>query len=246
MEQSASTQPAEAPGTVADTLRAELAALSSNFAEENPVSVSPALPFPDGITNTVTHFLALDKCEPNKDFLQLLEIGSLSAPDRPISRPVKLNYDPEWLAILRVFAPELSLGGSPNNRVPQHRGETFCRERIVEEEEWVEENVVRRGKLAVPEDFTVTAPVYDAEVEAGMPREVTNPQTTTFCGLVGIECLFEASEEERTARMDAGARGESAGWRGRGGARGGRGGGRGGRGRGRGGRGRGRGGRGSW
>jgi hypothetical protein len=211
--------------TIPDDLRAELATLSSNFADTEAEATAD-LPFPEDINNTVTHFLALDKCEPRRDFLQLLELGIVSGPSTPLQRPLKLEYDPEWLAILRVFAPELKLGGSPGDKIPAHRGETYYRERIIEEEEWVKENVVKEGKLAVPEDFTVTAPVYDAGVEvevSEMPREVTNPQTVGFCGLIGIECPFDVGEEERDERVNAGPR-EGSGWRGgRGGRRGGRG-----------------------
>jgi hypothetical protein len=210
--------------TIPEELRAELAALSSNFADIE-AEVTAELPFPDEINNTITHFLALDKCEPRRDFLQLLKLGVVSSPSTSLKRPLKLEYDPEWLAILRVFAPELKLGGSPDEKTPAHRGETYYRERIIKEEEWVNENVVKEGKLAVPEDFTVTAPVYDKEVEVDvseMPREVTNPQTVNFCALIGIECPFDIGEEERDERVNAGPR-EGSGWRGgRGGRRGGR------------------------
>jgi hypothetical protein len=208
---------------ISEDLRAELAALSSNFADAE-AEVTADLPFPENINNTITHFLALDKCEPRRDFLQLVELGGGSGPSTSLKRPLKLEYDPEWLAILRVFAPELKLGGSPDDKIPIHRGETYYRERIIEEEKWVNENVVKEGKLAVPEDFTVTAPVYDGNVEVDvseMPREVTNPQTVNFCGLIGIECPFDIGEEERDERVNAGPR-QGSGWRGgRGGRRGG-------------------------
>ena len=47
-------------------------------------------------SSTSTKFLALDKVQPGRDFLQIIEII-------PTKRDVKLSleYDPEWLAILR-------------------------------------------------------------------------------------------------------------------------------------------------
>src|SRR5690606_33562058 len=49
-----------------------------------------------------TKFLSLDKCEPNRHFLQLLTIR----PKEPKS--LEFRYDPEWLAITRAFNPLLS------------------------------------------------------------------------------------------------------------------------------------------
>ncbi|KAK6380659.1 lariat debranching enzyme [Exophiala oligosperma] len=255
--QSATVVPSE--NEVSEEMRAQLAALSSNFIQEEKLEVSPPLPFPEDIFNQKTEFLALGKCEPFQEFLQLMEIKSTTAPDEAITRPLKLSYDPEWLAIQRVFSPELQLGGNPSDKVPVNRGDTYYRDRILEEEKWIQKHIVDVGKLDVPENFSITAPVYDPSLEIGpneMPRELTNPQTSTFCELVGIENKFDISEEEREFRMQQGPRAESAqsiayhsrsrgggggGGRGRGGWRGGGGGGGRGRGGFRGGRGRGRG-----
>ena len=247
----------EQDNEVSEEMRAQLAALSSNFTQREEIAASSALPFPDGITNKTTHFLALGKCEQYQEFLQLMEIGSIAKPNESIVRPVKLSYDPEWLAIQRVFAPELSLGGHSSDKIPPHRGDTYYRDQIRKEQAWITENVVKPGLLQIPENFNLTSPVYDPSVNIGqneMPREVTNPQTSAFCELIGIENKFDISEEERDFRIQQGPRPEPAAWitgrdhrRGHGGGgrggfghgqRGGRGGGRG---RGGGGRGRGRG-----
>lgn len=234
--------------TISDEMRARLAELNPSFAKEDTIETSPALPFPKGITNKTTQFLALDKCEPHREFLQLLEIeatsGELSM--RENQRPLKLHYDPEWLAILRVFAPELRLGGDSNDGVPKYRGDMYYRDRIIEEESYIQKHVVEAGLIEVPENFTITAPIFDPNLPVhsrDMPREVTNPQTSGFCSMLGIDDHFDISEEERDARIAQGPRQEKpryggGGRRGRGGFNnrgGGRGGGRG-RGRGRGGR----------
>ena len=255
----------EDENAIPDDIRAELAELSKNFAPPVQIEVSEPLPFPEEISNKTTHFLALDKCLPGRHFLELLEIDSLSNPidadmASPIERPIKLKYDPEWLAILRAFASELETGGDREDRVAIHRGDTYYDERILEERKWVFEHITMEGKLEVPDNFTITAPIYDANQEVKeeeMPREVTNPQTVAFCTLLGIDNHFDATEEDRDARILAGPKpvgdhhanrrgGRNRGGGGRGG--GGRGGGRGGKGgrggRGGGGRGRGRGGRG--
>jgi len=244
---------------VPEELRAQLASLSTTFAPEEKVERTPDLPFPsETILNKVTRFLALSKVEKGRDleFLQLLEIDPLSheAHGNAPSRPLKLEYDPEWLAILRAFAPELVLGGAPHDKIPSHRGDTYYREKVLEEEKWIQENVVDKGLLVIPENFEVTSgtDLQNGEHsgdDGDMPREQSNPQTARFCELIGIENKFDFSEEDRDARVAAGPPGGVAeehrgGFRhsGNGGrGRGGRGGGRGrGRGRGRGGRGRGR------
>lgn len=244
---------------VSDEMRAQLAEISSSFAPDfGAQQVCAPLPLPESIFNTTTQFLALDKCERGRDFLQLLELEPISEQtELPNARPYRLEYDPEWLAILRVFAPELELGGDANGRIPQHKGDTHYRKRIIEEEKWIEEHVVQPGKLTIPENFAITAPIYDPDEEvsaAAMPHEYPSPQTSAFCELIGIENKFDISEEERDMRMARGPRlserSFSRGSRGdRGGGRGGRGGGfnawgRGGQNRGWGGRGRSRGSRG--
>jgi len=183
--------------------------LPESFARPSIVS-TPALPFPEEITNQSTKFLALDKCLPNRHFLQLLEV----APSSPAAyeRPLRLEYDQEWLAITRVFAGDLQLG-DPEAQVPQDKGDTYYRPLIEKEMAWVEDNVIRLGKMGIPEDFARTAPVYDASTGIhveGSPMEYTNPHTQAFCNLLQIPNAFHASEEERVHMMQQGPRPSSA------------------------------------
>jgi hypothetical protein len=195
---------------VSEEMRAQLAALSGSFAPQL-ITKSEPLPFPEAITNKTTDFLALDKCERNREFLQLLEVEAISVPplQRLPNRPFKLQYDPEWLAILRVFAPDLELGGNQTKTMASDRGETYYRDRIADEAKWVDEHIVEKNLLEIPENFTTTAPIYDPDLRVNsseMPREYTNPQTSELCKLLEINNLFDISEEERDARMARGPR----------------------------------------
>ncbi|CAO2650765.1 Nn.00g020570.m01.CDS01 [Neocucurbitaria sp. VM-36] len=222
------------------------ALLPESFARPK-FEIVPTLPFPLDITNKTTKFLALDKCLPKRHFLQLLEI----TPHAPaeLQRPLQLQYDKEWLAITRVFARDLQLG-DPDAKVPTDKGDAFYRPLVEKEMDWVDENVVKAGKMAIPEDFAITAPIYEPAVGIHtheQPQEYSNPHTQSFCDLLQIPNAFHASDEERAQLMQDGPRAvqqrhDRGG--GRGGYRGGSGGRGGGHGKGGGGRGRGRGGRG--
>jgi len=204
----------------------------------------PTLPFPADITNKTTRFLALDKCLPKRSFLQLVEVTPHSPAQ--LQRPLQLEYDHEWLAITRVFATDLQVG-DPLAHVPADKGDAYYRPLIEEEMKWVEENVIKAGKMTIPEDFAQTAGVFDPTLGIHVqedPQEYSNPHTQAFCELLQIPNAFHASDEERGQMMKNGPRPEEQRSNRGGGGRGGRGGFRGGqRGRG-GGRGRGRGGEG--
>lgn len=188
---SAHTQAPSDSSIVPSDLRSQLPA---SFARPKTPPPTEKAPPPPAITNLTTNFLALDKCLPNRKFLQFLSIDPL-APSNPPALPT-LTYDKEWLAILRVFGSQ-----DPHLPSPRDPGETVYTPLIGKEEEWVEEHLVRQGKMAVPENFEITAPVYDGKaigsVGREQPREYTNPQTKAFCEMLGIPNHFDTSEEER-------------------------------------------------
>lgn len=189
------------------SIRAQLPASFIKPISQPSVSICSA---PSDITNKTTNFLALDKCLPNRQFLQFLSIDSISRPaSSPTSTPEplnKLSYDKEWLAITRVFASELVLG-DPSSLVPRDKGETYYLPLILAEEKWVEENIEKKGLDTIPQNFEITAPTYEPAVDIRtneQPKEYTNPQTVAFCELVGIENQFMASEEHRAERRRQG------------------------------------------
>ncbi|KAM0209600.1 hypothetical protein ACHAPA_000454 [Fusarium lateritium] len=236
----------EESNSVSEELRAQLPA---SFARPQPKK-TPGQPVPPGITNKEVRFLALDKCLPGKHFLQLCEIQpfkpntSSEHPPAQDSPRWRLQYDPEWLAITRVFHDSLVVGDR-EVQAPPDLGEEHYLPLIEKERVWVEENVVKTEKLDVPYNFEITAPPHvpgTPEIVNQQPEEYTNPQTTTFCELMGLSNIWDATEQERRQRKAQGPPKTDQRFSGGGRGRGGRGGGRGGRGRGRG-QGRGRGGR---
>jgi lariat debranching enzyme len=242
--------------SVSSEIRAQLPAAFSQTAVPSRRN-QPGQPTPPDIRNKVVRFLALDKCLPGRKFLQLLEVHSSSSIavstvtaslSSESSKP-KFEYDPEWLAITRVFASHIVLGNKQAH-TPRDMGESHYLPLIEKEEQWVEENIIKKGKLEIPYDFELTAPVFHEgmpEITNDGPLEYSNPQMQRFCDLINIENIFHSSQEEREERIrngpplveerhDGGLGGRRRGGRGRGDGRGG------GRGRGRGGgRGRGRG-----
>jgi lariat debranching enzyme len=193
---------------VPEDLRAQLPAAFSKPTAP-PKRLSPGQPCPPTITNKTVRFLALDKCLPGRKFLQLLDILSPSSlQPSPLSSGPRyhLEYDPEWLAITRVFAPTLVLGDR-NAKPSPDLGEEHYRPLIEAEEAWVDEHIVKAGKLTIPDNFTITAPVHmtgsPESVQFG-PQEYNNPQMAAFCELLGIENKFFATVEEKAARMASG------------------------------------------
>lgn len=235
-------------GGVSDELRAQLPASFSKPEPPQP-KVNPGQPVPPTITNTTTRFLALDKCLPGRKFIQLCSATPVKPPPTTTKPPYRLQYDPEWLAITRVFAQYLTIGDR-TAQTPPNLGESAYQPMIDKERAWVDEIIVSAGKLDVPENFTITAaphrPGVDPKTVDYQPDEYTNPQTSTFCDLLGVPNLWDASPEERAERKANGPPAAEPRHHQSGGFRGGRGGGnRGGGNRGGFNRGRGRG-RGGW
>ena len=163
---------------------------------------------PVQISNTVTDFLALDKCLPNKHFLQLLDVASDSGLES--MRPLKLEYDREWLAITRTFAlDEQLVVGDPNAELPKLRSQTEYESTIDECRLWIDEHI-SDADLTVPEDFEIAAPAYD-NGNWNLPQysqvsEYPNPQTARFCKMLQMPNPFDISDAERDARLEAGPR----------------------------------------
>uniref|UniRef100_A0A8V8TMF7 Debranching RNA lariats 1 n=1 Tax=Homo sapiens TaxID=9606 RepID=A0A8V8TMF7_HUMAN len=147
-----------------------------------------------GQTARATKFLALDKCLPHRDFLQILEI------EHDPSAPDYLEYDIEWLTILRATDDLINVTGRLWN-MPENNG-LHARWDYSATEEGMKEVLEKLNHdLKVPCNFSVTAACYDPSKPQTQMQLIhrINPQTTEFCaqlGIIDINVRLQKSKEE--------------------------------------------------
>lgn len=133
----------------------------------------------------ITKFLSLDKCLPHRDFLQIVEVA-----DRPGSSE-HLEYDPEWLAILKATD---SLQNPSCNywNPPQDNGLHPRWDFSASQEAMMEVVSDLSGDLCVSDNFSMTVPVYDPNrpQRKAQPSYSTNPQTTELCATLGLTDIY--------------------------------------------------------
>ena len=138
-----------------------------------------------------TKFLALDKCLPRRQFLQVVEFG-------PTDAPFELLYDPEWLAITHL-TDALNNGTSCATVLPNFEEASRFK---LDKEAIIREAFQKFGNPPkVPDNFVVTSPPYNpsetSKTKTMQVLPVINPQTEEFCTKLGIKnpCY---SEEQST------------------------------------------------
>ncbi|KAJ8352885.1 hypothetical protein SKAU_G00243610 [Synaphobranchus kaupii] len=150
-----------------------------------------------------TKFLSLDKCLPHRDFLQVVEVA-----DRPGSS-VHLEYDPEWLAILKA-TDSLQKVSTYNWNPPQDNGLHAKWDYSASEVAMLEVVGELGGELRIPENFSITVPAYDPSRPQPQlaPAYATNPQTTELCATLGLTDIY-AKVGQAKGGGEAGGRGVS-------------------------------------
>lgn len=141
-------------------------------------------------SDQTTKFLALDKCLPNRRFLQILEVAAND------DSSDELHYDLEWLAILQLTKHLTHV--SPQ-QINMPTAENAKGERVDFRPTEAELEAVRQSmgdNLKIPKNFERTASPYDPNAQQGpglfyidvqSVRPSLNPQTVTFCDRLNID-----------------------------------------------------------
>ncbi|KAJ3887926.1 lariat debranching enzyme, C-terminal domain-containing protein [Lentinula edodes] len=144
----------------------------------------------------LTQFVALDKCLPQRKFLEVdptpttTDTTASSPPMQhiPVSSAAQpiLTFDPHWLAITRAFHSHISL----TRQQKPFPEETTAREMVARELEWVKANVREEGRVPVGDvqQFVRTAPGPDGGGGRWeQPPPYSNPQTEAFCRMLMLD-----------------------------------------------------------
>ncbi|XP_078430470.1 debranching enzyme 1 isoform X2 [Wolffia australiana] len=122
-----------------------------------------------GEDGLVTKFLALDKCLPRRQFLQILDIGSDPGPH-------ELLFDEEWLAITHQFHSVFPLTRKPWPAIAPIQDQDL--------HQHIKDKLKAIGSK--PFDFVRTPP------SSGLQR---NPQTESFLQFLELPYLLDATRE---------------------------------------------------
>lgn len=130
-----------------------------------------------------TKFLALDKCLPNRKFLQIIDV------DTKGDALNELQYDLEWLTILHLTKHLTSV--KPLSNYMPGPGNSNVRWNFVPTSD-EKDFILKRfdNNLIIPLNFEVTTVAYDPtnpNNNASQPKPTSNPQTTLLCDLLDID-----------------------------------------------------------
>ncbi|ORX47100.1 hypothetical protein BCR36DRAFT_356116 [Piromyces finnis] len=154
------------------------------------------------VANKVTRFLALDKCLPGRQFMQIVDIPTKNETESKInSTEIKdektsdqedsgiisynecqlpFEYDIEWLAITRAFN-KYPVFESNSINIPSI---SEMKNEIENEKKWIQEHLSEINLNIYENPFIQTAPYYPNNSD--FDKSFENPQTKKFCEQIAI------------------------------------------------------------
>ncbi|XP_074655345.1 uncharacterized protein LOC141908942 [Tubulanus polymorphus] len=131
-----------------------------------------------------TNFLALDKCLPNRDFLQVFDFPR----DEKVNvKDLKLELDPEWLAVLKSTNHLFDVTRKSNYMPGPGSDERWMFTPTEEEISSIKEDF--GDDFTIPENFAKTVPAYDPKnphVKVASAAIHLNPQTELICAMLNL------------------------------------------------------------
>lgn len=151
--------------------------------------------------NEFTRFVALDKCLPNRKFLDFLTIGDdeQDTPSTDVNALPVIEYDLEWLTVLHLTNNLLNVS-SKNTKLPLQPGpddpeDNVQRYEFTPTKEEMDAVLKKfNGDLKIPKNFAQTVQAYNPQRDGrnfkNLNERITvelNPQTTAFCAKLGLD-----------------------------------------------------------
>lgn len=166
--------------------QAEVGSVTQFVAPESSLNATCGT-LPD-LTDLMTQFLSLDKCLPRRQYLSIVHLPDDSSTSSTNSG---LEYDLEWLAVLRKTHHLSAAARKHRIQVPRDCSEHAATDADLD---WIRARLPG-GDATIPHDFATTVPPY-VEPPPGEPRHLPpplarmgNPQTDRLLELLQLQHL---------------------------------------------------------
>eukprot|EP00899_Mesostigma_viride_P019616 jgi/Mesvir1/27656/Mv07380-RA.2 len=140
-----------------------------------------------------TRFLALDKCLPHRDFLQVVDFPDATG-------PLAFSYDEEWLAVTRAAHAHMC---TDKRRVSLPSTVPALDTHL----QWVQQHISSKGPdaLRIPQNFAMTAPKHDPRVPARQIPAVLyrDPQTLQLMELLQLPYILDVASTQLSGSQAA-------------------------------------------